>query len=95
MDASQPSEDLLVPVVRGGEVVYDPPALQDIQARAREQLGLFHPTTRRLDNPHEYPVGLEARLCELKNRLILEARAGASGGASGGASAECGVRNAE
>jgi hypothetical protein len=29
---------------------------------------------RRFVNPHRYPVGLEARLHALKQRLMLEAR---------------------
>ena len=84
-DAAQRSEDLLVPGVRGGEVVYDFPPLPDIQARTRQQLEQFHPAIRRLDNPHEHPVGLEEQLYELKNRMISEART----------NAERGVRNAE
>ncbi|MBN1911912.1 MAG: nicotinate phosphoribosyltransferase [Pirellulales bacterium] len=68
------SEDLLVSVVRAGQVVYNSPPLEIVRTRAQEQLASFHPGVLRHDNPHQYPVGLEERLHELKTRLILEAR---------------------
>ena len=67
-------EDLLVPVVRRGRVVYDPRPLLEAQVRAREQVGRLHPGIRRFVNPHQYPVGLALELYELKTRLVLEAR---------------------
>jgi len=69
-----PCEDLLVSVVRGGRVVYEPPPLAATQARAREQLGRLHPGIRRFVNPHQYPVGLALELHELKTHLVLAAR---------------------
>ncbi|MEE3221084.1 MAG: hypothetical protein VX257_12495 [Planctomycetota bacterium] len=36
----------------------------------------LHPGVRRLRNPNEYPVGLEANLFELKTRLTREVRNG-------------------
>lgn len=68
------THDLLVPVLRNGGLVYDRPLLADIRARTQAQLGLFHPGIKRLDNPHLYPVGLEAGLHERKTALILNAR---------------------
>jgi nicotinate phosphoribosyltransferase len=67
-------EDLLVPVMRAGRPVYESPPLSDIRRRTAEQLASLHPTIRRLENPHEYPVGLEAGLSELRQRLLLQAR---------------------
>jgi nicotinate phosphoribosyltransferase len=69
------SEDLLVPILRGGRRAYDPPSATKARARALAQLASLSPSSRRLQNPHEYPVGLEAHLAELRNRLVLEARA--------------------
>ena len=68
------AEDLLVPIFRHGGLVYARPPLADIRARTQTQLKLFHPGVRRLDNPHQYPVGLEAGLHERKTELILAAR---------------------
>jgi nicotinate phosphoribosyltransferase len=72
--AGTPFEDLLVPVVRGGRVVYEPPPLRATQARAKEQVARLHLGIRRFVNPHQYPVGLSLPLHELKTRLVLEAR---------------------
>ena len=68
------AEDLLVPVFRHGGLVYARPPLADIRTRTQTQLKLFHPGVRRLDNPHQYPVGLEAGLHERKTALILATR---------------------
>jgi nicotinate phosphoribosyltransferase len=72
--AGTPFEDLLLPVVRGGRVVYAVPPLAAAQARAREQVARLHPGIRRFVNPHQYPVGLALELHELKTRLVLAAR---------------------
>lgn len=69
-----PFEDLLVPVFRGGDLVYAPPPLPEVRRRAADQLAGFHAGIKRFANPHRYPVGLEQRLFALKTRLILEAR---------------------
>ena len=68
------SEDLLVPVFRGGNRVYDPPPLEAVRRRTQDQLALFHPGIKRFINPHEYPVGLERHLHDHKTRMILAAR---------------------
>ncbi len=67
-------EDLLVPIFRGGKLVYTPPPLEQIRERTRQQLANFHPSITRLTNPHQYPAGLEKGLHELKTKLILKAR---------------------
>jgi nicotinate phosphoribosyltransferase len=68
-------EDLLAPVFRAGRLVYRPPVLEEARGRARQQLAGFPAGVKRFTNPHQYPVGLELGLHELKTRLILEARA--------------------
>ncbi|HEV8579207.1 MAG TPA: nicotinate phosphoribosyltransferase [Thermoanaerobaculia bacterium] len=69
-----PWEDLLVPVFRGGKRIYDPPPLAEVRRRGIEQLSRLHTGIKRFANPHQYPVGLELKLFDLKVRLILEAR---------------------
>jgi nicotinate phosphoribosyltransferase len=66
--------DLLAPIFRAGRPVYDVPTLADVRGRAQQQLAAFHAGIKRLVNPHQYPVGLEAGLFELKTRLILGIR---------------------
>lgn len=74
--------ELLVPIFRQGRRVYEPPPLQDVRARTLDQLNHFHPGIKRFVNPHQYPVGLELGLFDLKTQLILEARGLVHGAAS-------------
>ena len=67
-------EDLLVPVARGGRVIYQQPPLAQSRAHALAQLGQLDFTHKRLLNPHAYPVGLEARLYEARAGLIRQHR---------------------
>jgi nicotinate phosphoribosyltransferase len=67
-------EDLLVPIFRGGKLVYQPPTLPQIRERVRTQIAMLHPGLKRFVNPHQYPAGLELSLHELKTRLALQAR---------------------
>ncbi len=67
-------EDLLVPVLRRGKLVYDLPSLDSIRTRAQRQLAKLHPGIKRFDNPHQYPSGLELTLHEFKTELILRAK---------------------
>src|ERR1051326_6929215 len=73
-----PGEDLLVPVFKRGKLVYDLPSIDDARRRTMEQLQAVHPGIKRFVNPHQYPVGLELGLHNLKTELILKARAGHS-----------------
>ena len=68
------SEDLLIPIFDAGEPVYDRPSLESIRQRVREQLDKLHGGIKRFQNPHAYPVGLEVRLFERKQQLVLAAR---------------------
>ncbi|MDX1582000.1 MAG: nicotinate phosphoribosyltransferase [Thermoanaerobaculia bacterium] len=67
-------EDLLIPVMKGGEICYETPPLDESRAFAQTQLDGFHEGIKRFLHPHEYPVGLEARLHALRIDLVLRAR---------------------
>jgi nicotinate phosphoribosyltransferase len=67
-------EDLLVPIFRAGEFVYDAPTLAATRERTHAQLAGLHPSITRFLNPHSYPVGLSPSLHSLRARLIAEAR---------------------
>ena len=69
--------DLLVPIFRRGQRVYELPSIEQIRLHRSEELSRFHAGVKRFDNPHRYPVGLEKGLFDLKTRLILEARGAA------------------
>ncbi len=66
--------DLLVPVLRGGEVVLPDEPLTAAQARAQEQLAQLPAAMKRFLNPQPYFVGLAQDLHKTKLRLIAEAR---------------------
>jgi nicotinate phosphoribosyltransferase len=70
----QSAEELLVPVFRGGEPVYDIPPLAQVRERALAAVAELDPSFTRFLNPHTYPVGLEEGLHATRTRLILEAR---------------------
>jgi nicotinate phosphoribosyltransferase len=74
MPAEARAADLLVPMMRGGRTVMAPEPLADIRARVHAGLNLLHPTVKRFLHPHEYPVGLDRGLHELRLRMIEEAR---------------------
>jgi nicotinate phosphoribosyltransferase len=71
-------EELLVPIFRDGQLVYAEPTLLEIRARTQTQLAQLYSGIKRLLNPHEYPVGLEPGLSDLKNQLILQHRPAAA-----------------
>ncbi len=66
--------DLLVPVFRGGAQVRECPDIHAVKVLAAAQLNHFYSGVKRFINPHQYPVGLEKRLCDLKTELVLRAR---------------------
>lgn len=73
------AHDLLVPVLRDGRRVASAEELTAARERAREQLQRLHPGVRRLLHPHEYPVGLDVGLAELRDAMIRSARANSFG----------------
>jgi nicotinate phosphoribosyltransferase len=67
-------EDQLVPVFRRGKRVYTPPPLDAVRARTAAQLAGFHAGVKRFVNPHQFPVGLERGLYDLRMKLVLETK---------------------
>jgi nicotinate phosphoribosyltransferase len=76
LPAGTAGEDLLVPVFRRGRQVYRPPPLDEVRARTAAELSRFHAGVKRFVNPHQFPVGLERGLHDVRTRLVLEAREG-------------------
>ena len=71
-------DELLVPVFRDGKKVLDLPTATEARARTLEQLARLSIFSRRLQNPHEYPVGLEQGLSDRRMALIRAAKEGKS-----------------
>jgi nicotinate phosphoribosyltransferase len=70
------SRELLEPVLRRGQRLHPALPLKDLRTRAIEALKTLHPGCRRLENPHEYPVGLSPRLARIKEELIQQYKGG-------------------
>src|SRR4030095_1231443 len=66
--------NLLVPIFRKGELVYQVPKLATSRERTRQQLHCLRPEVARLNNPQAYPVGLEKSLHELRSTLVARAK---------------------
>ena len=68
------SKDLLIPVFRNGTRVYQHPTLQEIQKSTKENLEQFQVGIKRFINPHQYLVGMEKSLYDMKVQLIQNIR---------------------
>ena len=62
--------ELLVPVFRGGEQVYELPTLEEIRRHCREDIESFWDEVRRFDNPHNYYVDLSQKLWNIKHEML-------------------------
>ena len=66
------ARELQVPIFRGGELVYDLPALEEIRAYCAAQLATLWPEVKRFENPHGYYIDLSEELMALKDRMLSE-----------------------
>jgi nicotinate phosphoribosyltransferase len=66
--------DLLVPVFRRDQLVYQTPNIEASREHARKQLDCTPPEILRLKDPAAYEIGLEPSLHELRSRLIERAK---------------------
>lgn len=67
-------EDLLVPIFRSGNLVYEVPSLKECQSHAQQQVNQLHSAVLRLLNPHQYVAGLEQSLYEKKLEIVSQLR---------------------
>jgi nicotinate phosphoribosyltransferase len=66
--------DLLVPIFRHGNIVYQRPSIHQTRGLVQSELGRFYTGVKRLLNPHIYAVGLEFSFYQNKLRLMQETR---------------------
>jgi nicotinate phosphoribosyltransferase len=66
--------DLLAPIFRGGELVYQLPKIEASREHARKQLSCAPPEILRFKDPKGYKIGLERPLHELRSTLIAHAK---------------------
>ena len=64
------ARELLVPVFKNGECVYECPGIGEIASYCREQTDLLWDEVKRFENPHTYYVDLSRKLYEIKNILL-------------------------
>ena len=65
-------KEILVPIFKNGQCVYDSPSVMDIQKHCKEQLETMWEESRRLVNPQEVFVDLSDKLYEMKKELLNE-----------------------
>ena len=70
------AKELLVPIFRHGELVYDLPKLADIKRYCAEQVDTLWDEVKRFDNPHTYYVDLSQKLWQIKYDLLKNNSAG-------------------
>lgn len=68
------AKELLIPVLRKGQSVYDSPDIHSMRQYTHTQLGQFADSVTTLKSASHYPVGLEYRLFKLKQQLVEQAR---------------------
>jgi len=66
--------DLLVPIFRGGQLVYKPPSIETSRDHLRKQLSCAPPEILQLNHPTPYKIGLERSLHELRSKIITRVR---------------------
>lgn len=62
--------ELLVPIFRAGELVYDLPTLDDIRRHCTAERDGMWEEVRRFTNPHNYYVDLSQKLWDIKHDLL-------------------------
>lgn len=69
-------KEILVPVFKNGQCVYESPSVMEIQKYCKEQLDTMWEESRRLVNPQEVFVDLSDRLYEVKKGLLNQVTEG-------------------
>ena len=66
--------ELLVPIFKNGELVYDCPTLKDIKRNCAYGVSTLWPEVKRFDFPHQYYVDLSEKLMTLKDEMLMKGR---------------------
>jgi len=64
------ARELMVPVFKGGRLVYDLPGIEQIKAYCFAQVDMLWDEVKRFENPHTYYVDLSQKLWDTKRRLL-------------------------
>ncbi|MBE5732679.1 MAG: nicotinate phosphoribosyltransferase [Clostridiales bacterium] len=63
-------KELLVPIFKNGELVYNVPSLKESAQYCKESLALFEDENKRITNPHIHKVDLSDGLYNLKQKML-------------------------
>ena len=66
------AKELMVPIFKNGELVYQCPDLQQVRDYCREQVDTLWDEVKRFDNPHTYYVDLSRKLWDIKFALLKD-----------------------
>ena len=66
------TKELLVPVFKNGNCVYQSPSVMEIREYCKEEMDTLWEESRRLEYPHRTHVDLSQKLWDLKNNLLNE-----------------------
>lgn len=66
--------ELLVPIFKGGKLIYDSPSVMEIRDYCIEEQKTLWPESRRLTKPHTVPVDLSQKLYDLKQGMLNSRR---------------------
>ena len=62
--------EIMVPVFKNGECVYESPEVMDIQKYCKEEMATLWDESKRLVNPHQVYVDLSKKLYDVKQELL-------------------------
>ena len=66
------AKEMLVPIFKAGELVYELPNLQQIREYCLKQVDTLWDEVKRFDNPHTYYVDLSQKLWDIKYGLLKD-----------------------
>ena len=67
------ARELLVPIFKNGELVYQLPSIQEIRTYCLSQVDALWDEVKRFENPHDYYVDLSQKLWDIKQDMLKNA----------------------
>ena len=65
------AKELLVPIFKDGECVYNSPSIHEIKDYCKAQIMTLWDEVKRFENPHKYYVDLSRKLWNIKQELLM------------------------
>lgn len=65
------AKELLVPIFKNGECVYESPSIHEIRDYCKAQIMTLWDEVKRFENPHRYYVDLSRKLWDIKQELLM------------------------